>query len=182
MKHRLALADYFAKQGFKVGAEIGVWSGYYSEILCKAIPNLKLYCIDSWTPYAGYGFSDRHGYSTILTEVTEKLKPYNCVLIKKFSMDAVKDFKDESLDFVYIDGNHEYKYVQEDIREWTKKVKKGGIVSGHDYYKTKRGNTGVIRAVDEYVKENNLELFVTDQDRFCRLRDDRNPNWYFIRK
>lgn len=48
-------------------------------------------------------------------------------------MEAVKDFDDESVDFVYIDGNHEFKYVAEDICEWSKKVKKGGVISGHDY-------------------------------------------------
>lgn len=48
-------------------------------------------------------------------------------------MDAVKDFEDESLDFVYIDGHHGFKYVTEDIFEWSKKIKKGGVISGHDY-------------------------------------------------
>jgi predicted O-methyltransferase YrrM len=49
-------------------------------------------------------------------------------------MDAVKDFADGSLDFVYIDGHHGFKYVAEDIWEWHKKVRKGGIVAGHDYF------------------------------------------------
>ena len=48
-------------------------------------------------------------------------------------MQAVKDFEDESLDFVYIDGHHGFKYVTEDIFEWSKKIKKGGVISGHDY-------------------------------------------------
>jgi len=49
-------------------------------------------------------------------------------------MEAVEDFEDESLDFVYIDANHEFRYIAEDLCEWTKKVKKGGIVSGDDYF------------------------------------------------
>ena len=48
-------------------------------------------------------------------------------------MDAVKDFENESIDFVYIDGNHGFKFITEDIYEWSKKVRKGGIISGHDY-------------------------------------------------
>jgi predicted O-methyltransferase YrrM len=66
-------------------------------------------------------------------------------------MEAVKDFKDESLDFVFIDGNHQYSYVLEDITEWSKKVRSGGIVSGHDYFEFL--DNGVIRAVNEYVKQ-----------------------------
>lgn len=50
-------------------------------------------------------------------------------------MDVVKQFKDESLDFVYIDGNHSFQHVVNDLCEWEKKVKVGGIVAGHDYIK-----------------------------------------------
>jgi hypothetical protein len=80
------------------------------------------------------------------------------------------DFDDESLDFVYIDANHRPDFVREDIREWTKKVKKGGIVSGHDYHGDVAG------VVDEYVRNNNLELFVTEQ------KSDKALSWWFIKK
>ncbi|MEK6897374.1 MAG: hypothetical protein AABW93_02500, partial [Nanoarchaeota archaeon] len=46
MKNRQALARHFAKLGYRVGAEIGVCTGYYSNILCQTIPNLKLYDLD----------------------------------------------------------------------------------------------------------------------------------------
>jgi len=54
-------------------------------------------------------------------EAVKRLEPYNCVLIKKYSMDAVKDFADGSLDFIYIDGNHNYPHVVEDLCFWAKK-------------------------------------------------------------
>ena len=68
-------------------------------------------------------------------------------------MDAVKDFADESLDFVYIDANHEFKYVTEDIFEWSKKVRKGGAIAGHDYFYAKQrkfDNIHVRYVVDAY--------------------------------
>jgi len=40
------------------------------------------------------------------------------------------------LDFVYIDGHHGFKYVAEDICEWSKKVRKGGVIAGHDFVRT----------------------------------------------
>lgn len=67
-------------------------------------------------------------------EATFRLSPYDCTLIRKSSMDSLADFKDESLDFVYIDSNHQFRYIAEDLYEWSKKVKKGGIISGHDYH------------------------------------------------
>ena len=53
-------------------------------------------------------------------------------------MDAVEDFEDESLDFVYIDGHHGFRYIAEDLCEWSYKVRKGGIISGHDYARIKK--------------------------------------------
>ena len=60
-------------------------------------------------------------------------------------MEAINDFKDGSLDFVYIDANHLLRYVIEDICEWSKKVRRGGIVSGHDYFYEKRKYSNVVQ-------------------------------------
>ena len=183
MQNRTTLAKHFADCGFKVGAEVGVCDGYYSEVLCKNIPGLKLYAIDSWDLYEEYRDFRREEsqYLKIYNDACEKLKPYNCEIIKARSMDAVKKFEDESLDFVYIDANHAYEFVKEDIREWTKKVRKGGIVAGHDYYKTKAGNMGVINVVDEYIKEHGYKFNRTRWDRFNPHKDDRQPSWFFTK-
>jgi hypothetical protein len=183
MKNRIELAKHFASLGFKKGAEIGVAYGYYSEVLFKNIPGLELYSVDAWISYARYrDYRDQSTYDKMIKTATEILTKYNCHIVRKSSMDAVRDFSDGSLDFVYIDANHKYEFVKDDIREWSKKVRKGGIVSGHDYYLTKSGNTGVIRAVDEYVKKHGLTLEITGWDRRNLIRDDRQPSWWFIKK
>ena len=127
------LPQFFVEMGFKVGAEIGVDKGEFSEKFCQA--GLSLYAIDPWL--------SKHDRLDFLYEHTKRvLTPYpNCTIIRKTSMEAVEDFADESLDFVYIDGNHEFRYIAEDLYEWTKKVKKGGIVSGHDYFFHKPGTS-----------------------------------------
>ena len=66
-------------------------------------------------------------------------------------MDAVKEFADNSLDFVYLDGNHNFTHIAEDIHHWLRKVKPGGILSGHDYVKHKPGiDTHVYQVVNAY--------------------------------
>ena len=129
------LATLFKELGVQTGVEIGVLKGEYTQILCQTIPGLKLYGVDPWIVYPDY--YDVSGgqpyFDTIYEEAKQRTKDYDCTLIKKFSMDAVKDFEDESLDFVFIDGNHEFVHVAEDIHYWGKKIKKGGIISGHDY-------------------------------------------------
>lgn len=133
------LPQFFTEMGFKVGAEIGVYKGEFSERLAKE--GLKLYAIDPWKEYKGYGMPQGQERLNSQYEQTKSvLAPFpGCKIIRKTSMEAVEDFEDGSLDFVYIDGNHEFRYIAEDLAEWTKKVKKGGIVSGDDFFYTKLG-------------------------------------------
>lgn len=135
------LPELFKKLGFKRGVEIGVYKGEFTEVLAKS--GLEIFGVDPWSLYDDYGNPKgvermNQQYESSL----ERLKPYpNCKLIKKTSMEAVKDFENDSLDFVYIDGNHWFKYVTEDICEWSKRVKEGGIICGHDYIYTKSKST-----------------------------------------
>jgi hypothetical protein len=134
------LTKLFAELDFKSGLELGVEEGLYTEILCRENPQAMIYGVDPWRSYPGYR---EHVSQTQLDGFYEgtrkRLVPYgNYKLIKKFSMEAVHDFEDESLDFVYLDGNHTLKYIINDLIEWSKKVRKGGIVSGHDYRKSRR--------------------------------------------
>jgi hypothetical protein len=136
--NREDLPAFFKEMGYKVGVEIGTAKGVYAEIICKA--GLKLYAIDPWIDYADYRSTKVSEWQKELDhqyqQTVDRLKPYDCTIIRKTSMEALNDFADESLDFVYIDGNHEFKYVVEDIHEWSKKVRKGGCISGHDYLYT----------------------------------------------
>lgn len=136
---REELPEFFVEMGFKEGVEIGTAKGIFAEFFGRA--GLKLHCIDPWLSYGDYEY-DKNSEKSLndqLEEAKARLVPYpNLNLVRKFSMDAVKDFKDESLDFVYIDGNHGFKFVTEDIFEWSKKIKKGGVIAGHDYIYTNR--------------------------------------------
>lgn len=134
---RKDLARLFAELGFKVGAEIGVAFGQYSEILCQSNPSLTLYCIDPWKMYSDYADFNQPCLDEHYETAKKRLAPYDCRFIKKFSMDALGDIEDEELDFVYIDANHNFLHVTEDVYWWTKKVRPDGIVSGHDYIKMK---------------------------------------------
>ncbi len=87
-------------------------------------------------------------------------------------MDAVRDFPDKSLDYVYIDGLHDFDNVMMDIIHWTRKVKSGGIVSGHDF--AVAHNDGIIQAVEAYTRAHNIQTwYITHEDyppSFCWVR------------
>ena len=126
------LPQFFKEMGFKVGAEIGVARGQFSEIIAKE--GLKLYCVDPYMAYDEYDAPDvQERLDKEYEEAKERLSKYDCSIIRKKSMDAVKDFEDGSLDFVYIDGHHAFTFVANDIHEWSKKVRVGGVIAGHDF-------------------------------------------------
>ena len=159
---RADLLTLFRELDFKTGVEIGVEQGLFSEAICKANPQLTLYSIDPWQIYTGYhDYKEQDGgvMEARHQEALKRLAQYNCKVIEKFSMDAVKDFADESLDFVYIDGNHEVPWALDDIYWWSLKVRKGGIVAGHDYYKSTKGRLSkchVWYAVNCYVQAKDI--------------------------
>lgn len=147
------LPELFKELGFTIGAEIGVERGVYSEILCKGNPNMSLICIDPWQKYSYYReHVSQDKLDRFYEQTKERLAPYNATLIRKFSMDAVEDIPHESLDFVYIDGNHRLDHVVNDLVHWVPRVRKGGIVAGHDFIKTKNGFLHVVEAVWAYTQ------------------------------
>ena len=133
------LPQFCVDMGYKVGAEIGVDKGHFSEKFCQV--GLTLYAIDPWRIYKDFRAArGQRRFDKQYEEAKSYLAGYpNCIVIRKTSMEAVADFADGSLDFVYIDANHEFRYIAEDLVEWTKKVRRGGIVAGHDYFFVKPG-------------------------------------------
>lgn len=132
---RFDLPDFFVEMGYKVGAEIGVEMGRYTKYLC--VKPFKIYAIDPWLEYEDFSTPTMLNQTRInktYNYAMQNLKRFpNCTVIRKTSMEAAKDFKDGSLDFVFIDGHHGFKYVAEDLWEWSKKVRVGGVIAGHDY-------------------------------------------------
>ena len=182
------LTGLFKEAGFKVGAEIGVYKGKYSKWLCVKNSGSKLFLIDPYKAYPEYVEQHDEAGQKVMDqcykEAQERLTRFNVEFIKKTSMEALNDFVDESLDFVFIDGNHTFEYVVADIAGWSKKVKKGGIVSGHDYYRSieskkmrERYGEGALKliqtkdAVDGWVKANRIKpLFLTTES-----------SWFYVK-
>jgi len=73
--------------------------------------------------------------------------------IRMSSIEASKLYEDQSLDFVFIDANHEYEHVMKDLLHWYPKVKIGEVFGGHDW-----DWTGVRRAVEEFFGALNKEI------------------------
>jgi cephalosporin hydroxylase len=99
-------------------------------------------------------------FSAGKTKAFEALKDYESQVKWHFmpSTDAASELEDNSLDFVYIDGNHSCSFVKADIEAYLPKVKVGGFIGGHDYYLGETNSPGVNQAVDEFIKESGCVL------------------------
>lgn len=149
------LSRIIGLMGLRNGAEIGVAGGEHAEQMLQAIPDCGLLCVDSWDVYWS---------RKLEAEARARLAPYNANIVKAHSAEAVCDVPDGSLDFVYIDAAHDWDNVMVDLILWSRKVRSGGIVSGHDY--DRAHHRGVVPAVDEFTRRHRVtEWFITDEQR-----------------
>lgn len=104
--------------------EVGCFSGVSSRIF--ALGCKELYCVDpySWPAV----FEAEKMFESMMSDYP------NIKKIKMASVEASKVYKDYSVDFIYIDADHTYQAVLEDINSWVSKVKPGGYLGGHDIY------------------------------------------------
>lgn len=123
-----------------VGVEIGVAGGWNMNYFLQQIPNLKLTGIDPYQSYMETRGSDGKVVNvdqSVLDEhyaaAIENTKMFgHATIIRAKSIDVVDMFPDNSLDYIFIDGDHSYSAVLQDCRNYYSKVKKGGVFAGHD--------------------------------------------------
>lgn len=151
------------------GAEIGVFAADLSRILLSR-NDLSLIMVDSWECHDEDGeYAKSDDFHAKLSQ--EKQNAYyelsknrvstfgdRATIYRKRSVDAAQMVQDGSLDFVFIDADHTYEGVKSDLNSWFKKLKKGGILSGHDFKNTDYPCWGVEKAVNEFCQEHNLVL------------------------
>ena len=149
------------------GAEIGVYEGGHGEYILNnkyfKDSNVKLKKLNLIDPFSEYTDSNGNVFfageegNKFYEKVKHRFDRYkNAKLIRKTSEEASKDFKDETLDFVYIDGDHNYAPFKKDLEIWYQKLKKNGVLCGDDY-----GipfSEGIIRALNEFSFEKKIQF------------------------
>jgi predicted O-methyltransferase YrrM len=137
---RNQFGDLLTERGLTGHAvEVGTHRGEFAATLLSTWSG-KLYCVDPWDNLPEYieqakfldgGGQDREADYEIVKEL---VAPYSdrVLLMRCTSEVAFRTFEDNSLDFVYIDGNHDADYVNLDLRTWWPKLRQGGLLAGHD--------------------------------------------------
>lgn len=157
--------------------EIGIAMGFHIETIAKKFSTVKCYGIDPYVPYDPTdSFNDigkiepslsvQENFDLFCSSVTGRLGKYsNFNHIRQSSDSAFKLFQDESIDLIFVDGDHTYEAVKKDCNLWWSKLKSGGIMCWDDY-----AWPGVKQAVDEFAADNDIELkAITKNNRYYTI-------------
>jgi hypothetical protein len=163
--NRDGFIDSLPKGG--VCAEIGVWKGDLSARILSIAQPRELHLIDPWMYQTGFGerlfggavAKSQEDMDGIFESVKSRFKEIDLIKIHRgFSNEVAPQLQNEMFDWVYVDGNHYYDYVLEDLNLYFPKVKRGGLLVGDDYMWTSpelNGDRPVKRAIQDFITENN---------------------------
>lgn len=132
-----AISSILNNSNAKIGVEIGVFKGEFSKNILERW-NGTLYLIDPWRELSDTEYldsSNHKNHQDAFAQTMESIKGYEsrAFMLRGLGEEIVHLFQDNSLDYIYIDGNHDYDHVLQDLNLWWPKLKQGGLMAGHDY-------------------------------------------------
>jgi predicted O-methyltransferase YrrM len=211
------ISNILNNSGAKTGVEIGVFKGEFSRNILERW-NGTLYLVDPWRELSDEEYLDSSNHKNhrdAFAQTMEAIKGFEnrAFMLRGLGEEMVHLFKDNSLDYIYIDGNHDYDHVKQDLELWWPKLKAGGLLAGHDYLlvdwlaarkmdngkdihvwadgyqwslrdypgRVEDGYAGVFGvnpAVEEFVKEHELEYELTNEwtSSFIIIKPKRNKS------
>jgi hypothetical protein len=154
------------------GVEVGVYRGDHAANILNYLRIEMLHLVDPWLPYVNVdtGLRDAESlhdenYETVLSRFSGNPR---VTVHRKTSLDAAQNFPEASLDFVYLDGDHSYEAVSEDLRAWWPKVKPFGVLGGDDFGHC--SGHGVIRAASEFSFSMSVPLLYVGDRQFTFIK------------
>jgi hypothetical protein len=162
-KNRKRILDCATKGG--VCVEIGVWRGRFSRQILDTINPLHLALIDPWQHFEDTDKTDAFSgrteeqrfediYQNVCEQYSGEVESGQVSIMRELSGTAIVQFKDQTIDFAYIDGDHSYEGVCADLAALFPKMKDDGIIAFDDYHRFGWWGDGVLRAIHEFVGQN----------------------------
>jgi hypothetical protein len=161
---RWEVLDVLVKEhGWKYGAELGVLDGDVIFYLLEHNPDLKMMGVDLWEAQPPVIWKAQvntpgrlhEGYKT--TMIKSLQYPDRVSLLKMTTTEASAEVSPESLGFIFIDANHSFNAVLEDLENWYPLVKHGGWILGHDW---EHKWPGVQKAVEHFISKHKINTTI----------------------
>jgi Methyltransferase domain len=164
-----------------VCAEIGVYTGRFSQRIVDFTRPARLHLIDPWryqpseayeksyfgAEVAGGQESMERRYNHVTSMFSSEISAGSIVVHRAESGKAAAEFKDHYFDWIYVDGNHLYEFVRDDLYLFLPKIRPGGYICGDDYHDRRTWfEGGVKRAVDEFIAAGKAKPVFLHGDQF----------------
>jgi hypothetical protein len=156
MLSRDDLGPWMTERGYTRAAEIGVWKGEFSARLLSTWDG-TLHMIDAWRHLEGYQDQcnlpdEEHERCLEKAQLVASAFAPRGLILRGLSLDVAPMLPDGYFDLVYLDADHSYEAVMQDLAAWRPKLRAGGTLGGHDYIDGVReeGVFGVKTAVHEF--------------------------------
>jgi hypothetical protein len=176
--HREQVLEIMPKNS--VCAEVGVHRGDFSERILRIVEPKELHLIDPWkyeespdykdAMYGGKAKGQQLEMDNRCQSVRQRFEAEiasgRIILHRDFSNAVLSEFPDGHFDWVYIDGNHLYEFVRQDLELSFEKTKPGGYITGDDYQIGGWWHGGVKKAVDEFVRAKPVQLVTISNGKF----------------
>jgi hypothetical protein len=152
--------------------EVGVDRAEWSTLFLSRWIGHQWWGVDNYEPFPEQAFDREADYQTAVA----RLLPHagRTKLLRHSSVEAAKFFPPASVDFVYIDGAHDYESVSTDLAAWFPKLSPHGILAGHDWT-DHQVHAGVKPAVIELAKRLDQTVYITAVEGYIR---EECPSWY----
>lgn len=195
MRYRSELGRYLnSLELVGVGAEVGVHTGRFAEQILRTWKGRTLWLIDAWRNLEDY--RDSWNASDAAMErrymlARRRLAPWGerTKWLRERSNRAAKDFAHGTLDFVYIDANHSFEHVSQDLRAWYPLVRTGGLIAGHDYFDAVAdaglepvfGRSAPPEQLTSYGVKSAVDAFTGRLGVPLSFTKEKFPTWYFVK-
>lgn len=172
--NRYHIPDLIKLYNYKNYTEIGIAKGdFILNVLARTKINIA-YGVDPFLPLTS-NQCGWNGTNICIDQEIQNQNKSNC--LKKLehhknrfkfynlsSVDYGKSLQDNTLDIVFIDGDHSEEGVTNDLEIYYKKIRKGGLLVGHDYggdFGNCEKVVNVKPAVDKFCRNNNIDYSIT---------------------
>lgn len=175
IRARDAVMECFGRRG--VGVELGVHLGLNAMELLRVTKPKKLHLVDPWKEmrsaehkdswYQRVSQDEMDGYhDAVRKSFAPHVRRGVIEIHRKASWDAMAEFEDGSLDWVYVDGDHSYAAVKRDLETSYAKVRTGGMIGGDDYKLGGWWGDGIVRAVHELLAARPVKMKLVMDDQY----------------
>ena len=154
--------------------EVGVWMGrsavFMGEKIRESGKQIHFSAVDTFEGGRDVAYAMHRLTRPLLDTFKSNLEGAGLTdfvnIIQAASVDAAHLFSDGELDLAFIDAQHSYEAVKEDMEAWWRKVRCGGILAGHDYAVW----PGVTRAVHEFAETRGVAFRIAAPETWAIIR------------